>query len=100
MTELGRHLQESDIQELMSRRPAGKPMKWKSVEAGAATSCWAATAPSLEGRGGVYCEDCHEAVPRSSEEQEDGVESYAVDPAAAEQLWALSEQTLGYSYPA
>jgi len=99
MTELGRHLQESDIQELMSRRPGGKPMQWKTVEQGAATSCFAATSESLEGRGGMYLEDCHEAVPRKSEDQEDGVEPYAVDPAAAERLWKLSEDTLGYRYP-
>lgn len=99
MTELGRHLQESDIQELMSRRPGGKPMKWKSVEAGAATSCWAATAAQLEGRGGLYLEDCGESVVRSSEEQEDGFEGYAVDADAADRLWTLSEETLGFCYP-
>jgi NAD(P)-dependent dehydrogenase (short-subunit alcohol dehydrogenase family) len=99
MTELGRHLEESDIAELMSRRPAGKPMQWKSVEAGAATSCFAATAPQLEGRGGFYLEDCHESVPRTSEDQEDGVEAYAVDADAAERLWTLTEETLDFRYP-
>jgi NAD(P)-dependent dehydrogenase (short-subunit alcohol dehydrogenase family) len=33
----------------------------KSVEQGAATSVWAATAPELEGRGGLILEDCAEA---------------------------------------
>ena len=98
MTELGRHLQESDIQELMSRRPGGKPMLWKSIEAGAATSCWAATAKELEGRGGLYLEDCREGISRTSEDQEDGFESYATDPDAAEKLWTVSEQTLGYEF--
>lgn len=98
MTELGRHLQESDIAELMSRRPGGKPIQWKSVESGAATSCWAATAKQLEGRGGLYLEDCHEGLLRTSEDQEDGYESYSTDPDAADRLWALSEQTLGYEF--
>ena len=33
-------------------------MKFKSVEAGAATSVSAASAPELEGRGGLYLENC------------------------------------------
>jgi NAD(P)-dependent dehydrogenase (short-subunit alcohol dehydrogenase family) len=33
----------------------------KSTEQGAATSVWAATAPELEGRGGLILEDCAEA---------------------------------------
>ena len=98
MTELGRHLQESDIAELMSRRPGGKPMRWKSIESGAATTVWAATAKQLEGRGGLYLEDCGESVLRTSAEQEDGYEGYAVDPEAAERLWAVSEETLGFRF--
>src|SRR5689334_24727602 len=54
MTELGRHLEPEDIAFLQSR---SRGMKLKSVEAGAATSVFTATAPELEGRGGLYLED-------------------------------------------
>ena len=59
MTALGRHLQAEDIQFLQTRN---RGMQFKSVEAGAATSVFAATAPELEGRGGLYLEDCHVAA--------------------------------------
>jgi NAD(P)-dependent dehydrogenase (short-subunit alcohol dehydrogenase family) len=95
VTELGRHLSKDDVKELMSRRPAGSEMVWKSVESGAATSVWAAAAPELEGRGGLYLEDCHEAGPKESEEDVDGYAQWAVDPGAAEQLWTLSEKAVG-----
>ena len=36
---------------------------FKSTEAGAATSVWCATSPMLDGKGGVYCEDCDIAKP-------------------------------------
>ncbi len=32
---------------------------FKNIAQGAATSVWAATTPLLEGKGGLYCEDCH-----------------------------------------
>ena len=50
MTELSRHLQQEDFEYLQTRT---RGMKFKSVEAGAATSVFAATAPELEGRGGL-----------------------------------------------
>src|SRR6185369_3912655 len=59
MTELSRHLQAEDFQFLQTRT---RGMKFKTVEAGAATSVFAATEPELEGRGGLYLEDCHVAA--------------------------------------
>jgi hypothetical protein len=60
----------------------------KTIEAGAATSLWAATAPELADRGGLYLEDCHvsEALP------------YATDADAAKRLWALSEEFVGQTF--
>jgi hypothetical protein len=54
----------------------------KSVAQAAATAVWAATSPSLAGRGGSYLADCQiaEAAPE------------ATDPATAERLWLLSLQ--------
>jgi NAD(P)-dependent dehydrogenase (short-subunit alcohol dehydrogenase family) len=95
VTELGRHLQAEDIQYLQSR---SKGMQFKSVEQGAATSCFTATAPELEGRGGLYLEDCHVAAVNDAPDALDGVKSYALDPANAERLWQLSEKLVGQRF--
>lgn len=92
MTELGRHLQPEDLQFLQARN---RGMKFKSVEAGAATSVFAATAPGLEGRGGLYLEDCHVAAVNDAPDALDGVKSYALDPQNAERLWEVSENLVG-----
>lgn len=97
MTKLGRHLQQSGIEELMSRQPSGG-IEWKSVESGAATSVWAATAHELEGRGGLYLEDCAIGVPKSSENDTTGHEPWAVDDDAAARLWKMSEAMLGEEF--
>lgn len=96
MTELGRHLDESDIKELMSRTPGGgSTLSWKTVEQGAATSVWAATALELEDRGGSYCADCRVAATDAAEDDLTGVSPHAIDPDAAEQLWRFSEVCVG-----
>lgn len=95
MTELGRHLVPDDIKLMMKRAPGGKGLQFKSVEAGAATAVWAATAPELEDRGGLYLEDCQVAAPRAAPEAPLGYEPYAVDPDAARRLWTISEQLVG-----
>lgn len=97
VTELGRHLSAEDIETLRSRTPGGK-LTWKSVPAGAATSVWAATAPELEGRGGLYLEDCHVGRERTSEDQEDGYQPWARDPEAAARLWTVSESLVGETF--
>jgi NAD(P)-dependent dehydrogenase (short-subunit alcohol dehydrogenase family) len=93
VTELGRHLNADDIAQLRARASEG--FRWKSVEAGAATSVWAATAPELEGQGGLYLEDCHVAKPKSSADDADGYAPWAVDPDAAARLWSASETFVG-----
>ena len=97
VTELGRHLTNDDIVELMSRAPGGK-MDWKTPEQGAATSVWAATAPELEGKGGLYLDDCQIARERTSPDDPSGYEAYARDPAAARRLWTVSEQLVGQTF--
>jgi NAD(P)-dependent dehydrogenase (short-subunit alcohol dehydrogenase family) len=96
-TELGRHLTQDDIQELLSRAPGGK-MEWKTPEQGAATSAWAATAPELEGKGGLYLDDCQIASVRTSPDDPGGYEAYALDAEAAKRLWTVSEQHVGQSF--
>ncbi|MGN6498447.1 MAG: SDR family NAD(P)-dependent oxidoreductase [Tsuneonella sp.] len=99
VTNLGRHLSEQDIAMLRARigDEDGANSRWKTIPQGAATTCWAATADELEGKGGVYCEDCHVA-PTDDADPEGGVRSYAVDPAAADRLWAKSEELTGARY--
>ena len=92
MTELSRHLQAEDFQFLQNRT---RGTNFKSVEAGAATSVFAATAPELEGRGGLYLEDCHIAAVNDAPDARDGVASYALDPGNAERLWQVSENLVG-----
>jgi NAD(P)-dependent dehydrogenase (short-subunit alcohol dehydrogenase family) len=94
MTELGRHLVPEDIAFLQSRGGSGG-LQFKTVEAGAATSTFAATAPELADRGGVYLEDCGVAAINDADGALAGVKSYAVDPAAADRLWTLSEAAVG-----
>ena len=52
----------------------------------------AATAPELDGEGGVYLEDCHIAELIDDPNVSGGVRPYALDPARADALWELSER--------
>jgi NAD(P)-dependent dehydrogenase (short-subunit alcohol dehydrogenase family) len=96
MTELSRHLEQKDFEFLQTRT---RGMNFKTVEAGAATSVFAATAPELEGRGGLYLEDCHVAAVNDAPDARDGVKSYALDPRNAERLWEVSETLVGERFP-
>lgn len=97
VTELGRHLTPDDIAQLQARakdRSSSGLATWKTPQQGAATQCWAATAPELDGRGGLYLEDCQVSgttPPPGSL----GAEGWALDPEAAARLWSVSEETLG-----
>jgi hypothetical protein len=85
---------------LASGRPLHKSVAeggdFKTPEQGAATSVWSATSPQLAGMGGVYCQDVDVApiLPDDSDSNV-GVRPYAIDPEAAERLWALSEELTG-----
>ena len=99
-TNLGRHMDEKMVAGLIERVTTSEPdFAWKTIPQGAATSCWAATAPEIEGKGGVYCEDCHVAAV-DDVSTSGGVRSYALDPQAAQRLWAVSEELTGAHWPA
>jgi len=98
LTELGRHLEPEDIKALMDRR-GGREMVYKKVPQGAATTVWTATTSDVDGRGGLYCEDCHVAETIEEPGTGSGVMSYALDEAAADRLWSLSEEWSGESFP-
>jgi len=65
--------------------------RFKTPAQGASTTIWAAVAPELNGRGGLYLEDCRIASPWSADRPMEGYLPYALDPANAERLWDLSE---------
>ncbi|MYW44373.1 oxidoreductase [Streptomyces sp. SID161] len=70
---------------------------FKTPSQGAATGLWAATSPLLDGRGGLYLEDCDVArVSAPGQPMDDGgVRAYAVDPGSAARLWDLSAAATG-----
>ncbi|MCU1585418.1 MAG: oxidoreductase [Microbacteriaceae bacterium] len=72
--------------------------RFKSAEEGAATTVWAATAPRLDGLGGVYCEDCdiaEQTVPGSADARLRGVDAHAINRDDAARLWAISAELTG-----
>jgi NAD(P)-dependent dehydrogenase (short-subunit alcohol dehydrogenase family) len=94
MTPLQRHLPREEMIAFGWIDEAGNVnARFKTTEQGAATSTWAAVGPELEGVGGLYLEDCRQAAPFDASRPMEGVMSHAVDPQAAERLWALSEAT-------
>jgi NAD(P)-dependent dehydrogenase (short-subunit alcohol dehydrogenase family) len=98
MTELARHMTQDDMKDLSSKAPSGENLKFKPVECGAATSVWAAVSPELEGRGGLYLEDCQIGKPVGEASGTAGYADYAVDPEAAARLWGLSEELIGEKF--
>jgi NAD(P)-dependent dehydrogenase (short-subunit alcohol dehydrogenase family) len=90
MTNLQRHVDPERMEQM--RKASGGKIRFKTPEQGAATSVLLAASPLLEGVGGRYFEDCNEAetVDRRPELGFNGVAPYALDPANAERLWAVS----------
>lgn len=99
MTDLQRHMPREELIERQWIDADGNvnPL-FKTAAEGAATGLWAATAPELVTRGGVYCEDSSVAavVPDDSTDiAAGGVKEWAVDADAANRLWALSVAATG-----
>jgi NAD(P)-dependent dehydrogenase (short-subunit alcohol dehydrogenase family) len=95
-TSLQRHVDAEAL--IAARREAGAPEVMKTPEQGAATSVLLATSPLLDGVGGRYFEDCHEATVITNRAQSDGrhgVAPFALDVDNAARLWAVSEALLG-----
>jgi NAD(P)-dependent dehydrogenase (short-subunit alcohol dehydrogenase family) len=91
-TELARSIPEDEFRALR----AANPRTFKMPPAGAATSVWCATSPTLNGMGGVYCEDVDigEPVPADSKEPR-GVRPWIMDRDLADRLWTASEAWTG-----
>jgi len=101
-TPLQRHLPKEEMIALGWLGPDGEPSEqakagFKTPEQGASTTVWAATSAALEGKPGVYCEDCDIASPTDLESPSArfrGVNAHACDDANAERLWSVSETLL------
>jgi len=100
-TELGRHLGEEGLKQLVDRlnaqnRAAGEPdFTFKTIPQGAATSVWAGVVATADEVGGRYCEDCHVAEIEPDATKRSGVKPYALNPETAKALWAKSEEMVG-----
>ncbi|WP_336334490.1 SDR family NAD(P)-dependent oxidoreductase [Pseudomonas putida] len=97
-TPLQRHMDMGEMTSLGWLNAQGEVIDptFKTAPQGAATTVWAATSALLEGKGGLYCEDCDVAVRDDSPQPtEFGVRSYAIDPVQAERLWQLSAELTG-----
>jgi len=103
-TELARYMPPEALPNLVATMNAelakeGKgPFEFKTIPQGAATSVWAGVIADADEVGGRYCENCHVTTnvteaPISAISE--GVRPYAIDPARAKALWALSEQMVG-----
>jgi NAD(P)-dependent dehydrogenase (short-subunit alcohol dehydrogenase family) len=87
-TDLGRHFPPEEVEALVER--ARRTGGLKTIEEGAATTIFCATSPLLEGRGGVYCENCD--IAPIAVDGDSGVRPHAVDPELAARLWAWTER--------
>lgn len=97
MTPLQRHMSAEEIAAMGWVDKDGKPLDlFKTTEQGASTTVWAATSPQLDGKGGLYCEDCEVAALNTEQPGPmSGVRPYAVDPEEAKKLWAASVEMTG-----
>ena len=101
-TPLQRHLPLEEQVQLGWLTEDGQPTElakqgFKTPEQGCATTLWAATSPLLNGKPGVYCEDCDIAAPTDPESpmaRFKGVDPHACSDESAESLWAMSEAML------
>ncbi len=101
-TPLQRHLPVEEQVALGWLNEDGSPsdlakMGFKTPAQGCSTTLWAATSPKLDGKPGVYCEDCDIAAPTDMESpmaRYSGVNAHACDDENAEKLWTISEKLL------
>lgn len=110
VTELGRHLTEELLIEVVAdtrkraEAAAGNEgraevdeLHFKTVEAGAATQVWAATAAELVDHNGAYLADCGLGV-LGANPGVNGMLPYLTDDEHAAALWTLSEELVGESF--
>ncbi len=97
-TSLGRLMDQELLNNMMDMIESNNMMK--TVEQGAATTVWAATDPSLNGKGGLFLGDCQIRTEAKDATQlnEDGYAPHAFNEDDEKQLWELSNQLLKTSF--
>ncbi|PWU53387.1 oxidoreductase [Micromonospora sp. S4605] len=97
-TNLQRHLEDDALRAFGVLDEAGNRIDlpyYKTPAQGAATTVLLAASPLVEGVTGRYFDDNQEAeVVAGGPEATGGVAAHAVDPAAADRLWAYAERAL------
>ncbi|WP_435208976.1 SDR family NAD(P)-dependent oxidoreductase [Micromonospora sp. bgisy143] len=97
-TNLQRYVDEDTMRALGAMDEAGNlvvPDYYKTPAQGAATTVLLAASPLLDGIGGRYFVDNQEMpVVPGGPDATDGVADHAMDPAAADQLWAYTEKMI------
>ncbi len=101
-TPLQRHLPKEEMVALGWLDESGEPSElakqgFKTPEQGTSTTLWAATSAALEGKAGIYCENCDIAAPTepgSPMARYMGVNTHACSDESAERLWEMSERLL------
>ena len=100
MTNLARHM-DKNVVAAMSANP-----HFKTIEQGASTTVWAAVAPELEGKGGLYLENCEISHEVKAEEMAKerakgfaegvptGYVAYALNEENAKKLWTVTEEMI------
>ena len=96
-TKLIRHLGEDDFEKINKLVIEGKLIR-KNLQEGAATQIYAATAPELEGKGGLYLSDCQIMTVSDEIVGQHALRSFAFDTELAEKLWSVSENMVGEKF--
>ncbi|MEP4052591.1 MAG: SDR family NAD(P)-dependent oxidoreductase [Litorimonas sp.] len=96
-TPLQRHLSDEEMVVLGWKNadgtvPPAVTAMFKTPEQGGATAVWAATSPSLNDMGGLYCEDCDIAKAATEESQRyHHARDWIGSLESAERLWNMTE---------
>ncbi len=101
-TPLQRHLPQEEMIAMGWLEENGEPSEmakqgFKTPEQGASTTLWAATSAKLDGKPGVYCENCDIAAQTEEDSPTarfSGVNAHACSDDSAERLWKISEDLL------
>lgn len=99
-TPLQRHLTDEEMVVLGWKNadgsvPPAVAAMFKNTEQGGATAVWAATSPSLNDMGGLYCEDCDVAQAATEESQRyHHAREWIGDVGNAHRLWEMTERMI------
>ena len=95
---LSQYLGPGQVEKWKNDEEMGKEMK--SPSQGAATTVWAAVAPVLESKGGIYLAECKVATQSTMDQLsalDDGYSPHAFDEENEKRLWDLSMEWCGLS---